>query len=611
MADPAEALLKALTAGRPVRRSIEGGGQVSIDRPLPFLCLQRGEGQPGLVTSEAAWLRGPAGRTADRDVRSLVGVVGRVARERFGAFLLQEVVVSERPVADGGPAIRIFAGGDEAGDDVAGILAKYLRRLRPWGASLEVVRWPARPPAGHPRPLLTRASAAEIACVQVTIELARMWVSDDGEQAYPRVLRRVRRDVGLAMRHAAWRFALDQTTHRPPDFHALGRTATVKAVWEVDRQLSEIDARFDLLLCVTPTNGDAAWGAFRRSGFEKAPRLRYRHLPVEPALLKRELFRIPIERIEDPTLGDLFYEKQAELDRQITLLGDRATPRFLYGSLAAYRPVSPELLREAEEILENVSATARGRRGGATVGAERFAELANQEVAYYRDQWEGFQGEVEVRPDTSGGLMVSHGRLLVPQSLQAPAGRVDALLQHEVGTHMVTWWNGRSQRLQQLAHGLAGYEELQEGLAVLAEYVVGGMTPSRLRTLAGRVLVANAVAEGASFVDSFRLLRRCGFGQEAAFGVVVRIYRGGGFTKDLIYLRGLLTVMDHLRAGGELQPLYVGKVAARHLPIIRELQSRRLLTPPRVLPRYLERPDLEVRLDRVRKGLRPHELLKD
>jgi uncharacterized protein (TIGR02421 family) len=588
-------------------------GRLNVDRRLPFLCLQRGAvdvGDPSLVTSEAAWLHAPPGRSADATIRALVEVIGAIAQERFGAFLLLEVVVADRLPGEGSPRLRILAGRDEVSDDIAETLARFLRRLRPWGAEAEVGHWKSRAKKGEPRPLLGAAAAAALSCVQVTIEVPRVWRSDEGDQAYPRVLRRVRREVGLAMRQAAYRFALNHTTHRPPDFHALGRRATVKAVWDVDRQLSAINAQFDLLLCVTPINGDAAWNAFRRGGFEKAPRLRYRPLPVEPALLKRDLFRIPIERVEDPTLGDLFYEKQAEIDRQLTLLSDRGTQRFRFGSLAAYGPCTVELLREAEGILENVSATARGRGGGATIGAVEFAERADREVAWYREQWAGFEGEVEVRRDTSGGLMVSHGRLLIPSGLQAPAGRVDALLQHEVGTHMVTWWNGRSQRLQQLAHGLAGYEGLQEGLAVLAEYVVGGMTPARLRTLAGRVIIANAVAQGATFVDSFRLLRRYGFGQQAAFGLVVRIYRGGGFTKDLIYLRGLLTVMEHLRGGGDLEPLYVGKIAARHVPMIRELQSRRLLTPPRVLPRYLQRDDLQERLEPVRTGLKPYQLLR-
>ena len=37
---------------------------------------------------------------------------------------------------------------------------------------------------------------------------------------------------------------------------------------------------------------------------------------------------------------------------------------------------------------------------------------------------------------------------------------------------------------------LPSYEETQEGLAVLAEYVVGGLDPRRMRVLAARVVAA-------------------------------------------------------------------------------------------------------------------------
>ena len=47
-----------------------------------------------------------------------------------------------------------------------------------------------------------------------------------------------------------------------------------------------------------------------------------------------------------------------------------------------------------------------------------------------------------------------------------------ALLHHEVGTHLVTHVNGTHQPIKVLGVGLAGYDETQEGLAVLAEYLV-------------------------------------------------------------------------------------------------------------------------------------------
>lgn len=70
--------------------------------------------------------------------------------------------------------------------------------------------------------------------------------------------------------------------------------------------------------------------------------------------------------------------------------------------------------------------------------------------------------------------MVSRGGLLIHRNTRLPASRVEALLQHEVGTHLLRYNNGRAQPFRQLYSGLAGYEALQEGHGVLAEYLSGG-----------------------------------------------------------------------------------------------------------------------------------------
>jgi uncharacterized protein (TIGR02421 family) len=173
-----------------------------------------------------------------------------------------------------------------------------------------------------------------------------------------------------------------------------------------------------------------------------------------------------------------------------------------------------------------------------------------------------------------------------------------------VGTHVLTYFNGKAQPFQQLYTGLAGYEELQEGLAVLAEYLVGSLSRPRLRLLAGRVVAVRRLEEGASFIDTFRELNRTyGFNQRTAFTITVRIYRSGGLTKDAVYLRGLVGVLDYLNKGGELEPLFVGKIMADHIPIIRELQARQVLRPVPLHPRYMELPQTAPRLTRFRDGL--------
>jgi uncharacterized protein (TIGR02421 family) len=216
--------------------------------------------------------------------------------------------------------------------------------------------------------------------------------------------------------------------------------------------------------------------------------------------------------------------------------------------------------------------------------------------------------QVQVRPDVTG-LMVSRGNVLISDQLSLDAARVDALLQHEIGTHVLTFYNGAAQPLQQMRYGLADYDELQEGLGVFAEYLVGGITPGRLRTIAARVIAVESVQGGATFMETFRLLRAdYGMSPFSAFDIAERVHESGGFTRDMIYLRGLLWVLDYVRAGGNLEPLYIGKIAYRHIDIIAELRERGILREPPLRPRFLTLPATAARLERAARGIEWHEL---
>jgi uncharacterized protein (TIGR02421 family) len=274
----------------------------------------------------------------------------------------------------------------------------------------------------------------------------------------------------------------------------------------------------------------------------------------------------------------------------------------LYGSLQLFGGIDNELNELAEVLLAKISFRSR-EAGGGYLNATNFARRARTEIDYYRQLYPALSAEVIVRDDTVG-LMVSQGNLLIGHQTRIPASRAEALLQHEVGTHVLTYFNGRGQPFQQLYTGLAGYEELQEGLAVLAEYLVGGLSRPRLRLLAGRVVAARCLIEGATFIDTFReLTRTYGFAQRTAFTMTVRIYRSGGLTKDAVYLRGLIGVLDYLKKGGELEPLFVGKIMGDHIPIIQELQARQVLRPVPLRPRYIDQPQTIQRLERLRKGI--------
>jgi uncharacterized protein (TIGR02421 family) len=358
-------------------------------------------------------------------------------------------------------------------------------------------------------------------------------------------------------------------------------------------------------------NAETAWREFRRGRFEKPPVYYYRPLALDPLLLKRQLYQIPVERVEDPTLAYLFRQKQDELDRQITLLSDVDSPRFLPESLQIYGSVSDWLLAQATELLDRVPTrggeeTVRGR-----VTASEFAARAEEEFTYYRKQCPNFAAKASVREDMYAGMMVSAEELLIGGRTRIPSRRVDALLQHEVGTHLVTRYNGRQQPIKQLEVGLAGYDGLQEGLAVLAEFLVGGLSRFRIRVLAARVVAARQMVDGASFIDTFRTLDRSfEFSQRTAYTIAMRTYRGGGLTKDAVYLRGLLQILKYLREGGDLEPLYIGKIASAHLPLVAELRLRNVIHPPALRPRYLEDSQAQEKIGRLRKGLTVLQLLE-
>jgi len=80
----------------------------------------------------------------------------------------------------------------------------------------------------------------------------------------------------------------------------------------------------------------------------------------------------------------------------------------------------------------------------------------------------------------------------------------------------------------------------------------------------------------------------------------MRVYRGGGYTKDMIYLRGFVRLLEHLGNEREVEPLYSGKIAMDHLHLLDELRWRGVLAPIALTPRYLQDAAAQQRLQLLR-----------
>lgn len=592
----------AVGGDAPIRHRLAGGGRAHVDRALPFLIVNRGGGPDSLAARVAAisptyvlW-PGPG----DDEAVAAIEAIAAAAHADHRRVLLVSLydlprdlsLDADLPKLEAFTA-RLSASGDAPAQAAAKRLAQALEKIEIDLRTCCVEHVSEAWFESGVESLVERLPWLS----HISLGLPQTYRVPGQDEIYPQLLHELEIGMFDALLQASHAFLAEISPDPPRSHRALGRRSFIAAARSVDTKLLRISTSFDFLLSVSPINSEAAYGKFKGDKFETAPAFRYRPLTVDPDLAKRALYAIDLRRVEDPVLEQLFTEKRRELDQQLTMLSCRNSGDFRYVSLTLYGPVEPELLASAREILDTIPPD---RRLGEAIGADLVRKAARALIADYRKANPRFNGRVAVRQDIPAGLMVSGRTLMIAQATRMPRNRLDALLQHEVSIHLLTHVNGDSQGLKIFRTGLAGYEGVQEGLGVFAECAVGGLTAARLRLLAARVAVVDAMIAGAEFIEAFRLLRAYGFGSRMAFNVAARVYRSGGLSKDAVYLRGFIQVLDLLKRGSDLAPFWFGKIAARHVPVIEELAARGLLQKPRTLPQFLARPEARARIERMR-----------
>jgi len=175
------------------------------------------------------------------------------------------------------------------------------------------------------------------------------------------------------------------------------------------------------------------------------------------------------------------------------------------------------------------------------------------------------------------------------------------LLAHEAFVHTLTALNGRAQPvLQSLARASPRVTATQEGLAVFAELMSGSIDIARLKRISLRILAIEMALQGADFIEVFRYFRDHGHGGADSFGSTQRVFRGvpprGGaaFTKDNVYLAGLLTVHTFFRWAFKrrrldlLRNLFAGKFALEDVIALKPCFADGSLIAPKYVPPWLQ-----------------------
>jgi uncharacterized protein (TIGR02421 family) len=372
----------------------------------------------------------------------------------------------------------------------------------------------------------------------------------------------------------------------------------------VDRALCGLDDRIDWLRAFSPFDSHRLWHDFVASGYRDVPPLAYQTRDPELPAVRQRLLELPVADVELPALRALLHEKQREIDRHIELIALRDTDGVLAASIDLWGDVEPGLRAQAEATMQSL----RGQhQSGGEVGLETVLPAARELLARYRDRDPRLASRIVVDDDLNSKLMVSQGHLHIDRNIRVPRDQVEPLMQHEIGTHVVTRHNGSLQPIEQLGTGLAHYDSLQEGLGVLSEYLSGHLSADRLRVLAARVIATDMVCHGACVPEIFHRLIESELDAHDAFDVALRAGRGGGLTKDVVYLRGLCDLLAYLARGGTLEWLFVGKFSLSQLAALEQLAGAGHVIEPALLPTYLDTDLGRARLERCR-GLTVTEL---
>ena len=342
-------------------------------------------------------------------------------------------------------------------------------------------------------------------------------------------------------------------------------------LFEIDANLDRLVKRIELLSYVNPLNIEKEKQRFFACKFKEDPLFKYPKLKFDPYKLHRLFFSQRLERIKNEEIRQLYNDiiyHYANMVQCIETIGKGR--EFYYSSLRVYGTPTEKDVQNAKFILHYEDEPP-------SADMEKIF-TPDEAKAYFEDFARSYEFPLNIHFTThmSAEAMVSNARqaLLIKRNTTFSKNQLLTLANHEIGVHLVTTFNGLLQPLKIFSHGFPKNVETQEGLSVFSEYMSGALTLRRLKELAYRVLASDSLIKGYSFSDTFDLIHGTyKLNRNDAFTITLRAHRGGGFTKDRLYLSGLKKVYRRYKSGESMDLLLTGKVSLDYEDQIKYLQS--------------------------------------
>ncbi|TPH12104.1 flavohemoglobin expression-modulating QEGLA motif protein [Litorilituus lipolyticus] len=426
--------------------------------------------------------------------------------------------------------------------------------------------------------LITHINAHFDNTLVLPTEVKKVFMNEASGELYPLVLEELKAGFKNAISETA-AFFVRRYGKRKKTQKADILSSTISAeVLDLDKKLFSLCKSIETLNFINPVNLIAQRNKFLKKNSHVSPSFNYKQLNLDPYKFKENLYNLPVSEINDADIQQLYRHVIDNLASKINLLTTIGTDDFVYNSLKYYGEPSPSDIANARFLLHLNDDE-----------LEKNEELlgADGAIDYFKSQakeW-GLNCKIEKSAKIVAKAMVNNEKalLLINKEALFTQKELHAFAYHELGIHMLTTINAKKHPLKVFSLGLAGNTHTQEGIALYSEYCSGSLTTKRLKTIALRVIAVQYMLEHGDFVKTYHaLMNEFNLDKEFAFTLTTRVYRGGGFTKDYLYLKGFRDVLN-LAKESSIDNLLVGKTGLLDFNVVSEIVERGMITKPKPL----------------------------
>ncbi|MCF8298040.1 MAG: flavohemoglobin expression-modulating QEGLA motif protein [Saprospiraceae bacterium] len=421
-------------------------------------------------------------------------------------------------------------------------------------------------------------------------EVKKVYCDELTGDVYPKIVKLLQQKLKKAILNNANFFSHKMTNWKFEKAAKLLDNNIDNTIFKVDKGLYNLLKNFELLVYVNPNNTKTEKNRFFKSKFTEPPRFKYRPIPIEFYSLKQELSNLKVQDISDITIRNLYESVINSYFDKIDLLSTLNTPKFLYNSLRYYGRPTKKDIQNAQYLLY-VPPIAGEPTRSPSLGTDQAIQSFKESLESY-----GFDAKIELSNKVISQVMVLNSKktILFKPDAKFTRTEISAMVAHEIGVHMLTTINSNLQKLKIFNLGLPVNTMTQEGLAILSEYLSGNITIKRLKKIAYRVIITDMMCSGANFMECFKfLIDNHMEDPNDAFSLVTRIFRGGGFTKDYLYLNGFVKTLRFWESNHNLEPLLVGKTSLEFYNTIVEMIERDMIQKPKYITQSFIKPKIE------------------